>query len=71
MDISQIMGHLVSAANVRMELPVLVQSLKSSILSSTSLQMDTFLRSGECCCKEQSRRNKANMVAWGDEKFGP
>ena len=29
-----------SAADVKMEIPVFVRSLKSSILSSTSLQMD-------------------------------
>ena len=40
-----------SAADVNMEIPVLVQSLKSSILSSTSFQMsDPLLESGECCC---------------------
>ena len=31
---------LLSAADVKMEIPVLVLSLKSSILSSTGLQMD-------------------------------
>ena len=40
-----------SAADVKMEIPVLVQSLKSSILSSIRLQMgDPLLESGECCC---------------------
>ena len=34
-----------------MEIPVLVQSLKSSISSSTSFQMgNLLLESGECCC---------------------
>ena len=40
-----------TAADVKMEIPVLVWSLKSSILSSTSLQMDK-MKSGECCCGE-------------------
>ena len=61
--------HL-SAADVKMEIPVLVRSLKSSNLSSTSLQRDkTFLRVVSAAV-EQTRR-KANMVAWGDGKFGP
>ena len=37
-----------SAADVKMEIPVLVRSLKSSIMSSTSFQMgDPLLESGE------------------------
>ena len=59
-----------SAADVKKEIPVLVRSLKPSILSTTSLQMDkTFWGMGRAAV-EQSRR-KANMVARGDGKFGP
>ena len=40
-----------SAADVKMEIPFLVRSLKSSFLSSTCFQMgDPLLQSGECCC---------------------
>ena len=48
-----------------MEMPVLVRSLKSSILSSTSSRMDKTIWG-----VEQSGR-KANMVTQGDGKFGP
>ena len=59
-----------SAADVKMEIPVLVRSLKSSILSSTSFQMDkTFWGVGSAAVV-QSRR-KDNMVALGVGKFGP
>ena len=59
-----------SAADVKMEKPVLVLSLMSRILSSTSFQMGkTFWRVVNAAV-EQSRR-KANMVAQGDRKFGP
>ena len=64
-----ILLHIESAADVKMEIPVLVPSLKSSILSSTTFQMgETFW--GVSAAVEQSRR-KANMVAQGDGKFGP
>ena len=53
-----------------MEIPVLVRSLKSSILSSTSLQRDKTFWGVESAAVEPSRR-KANMVAQGDGKFGP
>ena len=59
-----------SAADVKMEIPVLVWSLKSSILSSTSLQRDKTFWGEVSAAVEQSRR-KANMVAQGDGKFGP
>ena len=53
-----------------MDIPVLVRSLKSIILSSTSFQMGkTFWGVGSTVV-EQSRR-KASMVAQGDGKFGP
>ena len=59
-----------AAADVKMEIPVLVRSLKSSILSSTSFQMGkTFWGVGSASV-EQSRR-KFNMAAQGDGKFGP
>ena len=64
------MGELWSAADVKMEIPVLVRSLKSSILSSTSFQIDKTVWGVVSAAVEQSRR-KANMVAQGDGKFGP
>ena len=51
-------------------LPVLLRSLKSSILSSTSLQKDWTFWGVVSASVEQSRR-KATTVAWGDGKFGP
>ena len=59
-----------SAADVKMEIPVLVRSLKSSILSSTSFQTGKTFWGVVSGAKEQSR-HKANMVAQGDGKFGP
>ena len=53
-----------------MEIPVLVLSLKSSILSSTSFHMGKTFWGVMSAAVEQSRR-KANMVAQGDGKFGP
>ena len=53
-----------SAAQIKMEIPVLVQSLKSSILSSTSLQMNKTFCGVASAAVEQTWR-KANMVAWG------
>ena len=56
-----------SAADVKMEIPVLVRSLKSSILSSTSLRMDkTFWR--VVSAVEQPRR-KASVVASKETKY--
>ena len=62
--------YTLSAADVKMEIPVLVRSLKSSILSSTSFQMDKTFWGVVSAAVEQSR-HKANMVAQGDGKFGP
>ena len=59
-----------SAADVKMEIPILEQLLKSSILSSTRLQMDKTFWGVVSAAVEQSRC-KANMVARGDGKFGP
>ena len=59
-----------SAADVKMEIPVLVRSLKSSILSSTSFQMGKAFWGVVSVAVEQSR-GKANMVAQGDGKFDP
>ena len=59
-----------SAADVKMEIPVLVRSLKSSILSSTSFQMGKIFWGVVSAAVEQSRR-KAKMVAQVDGKFGP
>ena len=64
------MGLGVSAADVKMEIPVLIRSLKSSILSSTSFQMGKTFWGVVSAAVEQFRR-KANMVAQGDGKFGP
>ena len=64
------MPILVSEADVKMEIPVLVQSLKSSILSSTSFQMGKIFWGVVSAAVEQSR-HKANMVAQGDGKFDP
>ena len=51
-----------SAADVKMGIPVLLRILKSGILSSTSFQLDkTFWGVGRAA-GEQSRR-KTNMVA--------
>ena len=57
-----------SAADIKMEITVLVQALKSSILSSTSFRWIKNLV--ESAAVEQSSR-KANIVAQGDGKFGP
>ena len=59
-----------SAADVKMEIPVLVRSLKSSILSLTSFQLGKTFWKVVSAAVEQSRR-KANMVAQGHRKFGP
>ena len=53
-----------------MEIPVLVQSLKSSILSSTSFQMGKTIGGVVSAAVEQSRR-RAIMVAWGRRDIGP
>ena len=59
-----------SAADVKMEIPVLLWLLMSSILSSTSFQMGKTFQGVVSAAAEQSRR-KANMVSKGDGKFGP
>ena len=59
-----------SVADVKMEIPILVWSLKSSILSSTSFQTGKTFWGVVSAAVEQSRR-KADMVARGDRKFGP
>ena len=59
-----------SAADLKMEIPVLMQSLKSSILNSTSFQMGKTFCGVVSAAAEQPRR-KANMDAKGDGKFGP
>ena len=52
-----------------MEIPVLVRSLKSSILSSINFHMSKTVWGVGSAAVEQSRR-KVNMVAQGDGKFG-
>ena len=59
-----------SVADVRMEIYVLVRSLKSRILISTSSQLDDTFWRGVRAAVEHSRQN-ANLVAQGDGKFGP
>ena len=59
-----------SAADVKMEMPVLMRSLKSNIISSTSFKMNNTFRGVGSAAVEQSRR-KANMVVQGGGKFGP
>ena len=58
-----------SAADVKMEITVLRQSLKSSILSSTSFQLDKTFWEEVIASVERSRR-KAYVVAQGDGKLG-
>ena len=53
-----------------MEIPVLVRSLKSNIVSSTSFQMGKAFWGVLSAAVEQSKR-RANMVAQGNGKFGP
>ena len=64
------LNRLALAADVKMEIPVLVRSLKSSILSSTRFQMGKTFWGVVSAAVEQSRR-KVNMVAREDGKFGP
>ena len=59
-----------SAADVKMEIPVLVLSLKLSTLSSNSFQMDKTIWVVVSAAVEQSRR-EANMVARGDGNLVP
>ena len=59
-----------SAADVKIEIPVLIRSLKSNILSSISFQMGKTFWGVVSAALEQSRR-KANIFAQGDGKFGP
>lgn len=60
----------VSAADVKMVILLLVRSLKSSILSSTSFQLDDTFWEFVSAAAERSRW-EANMVALGQGKFGP
>ena len=59
-----------SAADVKLEITVLVRSLKSSILSSTSSQLDDAFWGVGSAAVEQTRR-KASWGAQGKDKFGP
>ena len=59
-----------SAADVEMELPVLVQSLQTSILYSASPHRDkTFLGVASAALEQVTR--KAHMVGQGDGKSVP
>ena len=65
------MKMTLSAADVKIAISVLIQSLKSSILGSTNFQMDKTFWGVVSTAVEQSRC-KAYMVAQGDDgKFGP
>ena len=55
------------SVDVKMEIPVLVRSLKSS---SVSVQLDKTFWGVASAAVEQSR-HKSNMVAQEDWKFGP
>ena len=68
--LGQVMPHAVnlSAADVKMEIPVLVQSLRSCILISTSFKMDDTFCKVVSASIEQSRRT-VNMVSQGNGKF--
>ena len=57
-----------AAADVKMEIPVLQRSLKSSILSSSSFRISSW---GVVSAAVGWLRRKANMVTKGDGKFGP
>ena len=59
-----------SAADVKMDLPILAWSLKTSIVSLTSSRMDDTFWGVVRAAVVQSRR-EANMVAQGDGKSGP
>ena len=59
-----------SAADVKVEIPVLIQSLKSSSLSSTSFLLKETFWGAESAAVEQPR-SKANMATQGDGKFRP
>ena len=54
-----------------MEIPVLVRSLKSTILSSTSSQMNKTVWEVLSAASSKQSRHKANVVAKGDGKIGP
>ena len=60
------MGPERSAADVKKEIPVLVQSLMSTTLSSTSFQSDNTFWGGMSDALEQSRC-KDNMIARGTQ----
>ena len=60
---------LFSVADVKMEIPVLVQSLKSSTMSSTSLQLDKTFRGVLSAAVQSNQGLKANMVDQGDGNF--
>ena len=62
--------NILKQVDVKMEIPVLVRSLKSSILSSSSSQLNETFWGVVSAAVEQSRRH-ANTVAQGDGKFGP
>ena len=64
-----IMQHS-NVADFKIEITVLVETLKSSILSSTSFELDKTFRGVASAAVEQSRR-RANIVARGDGEFGP
>ena len=64
------MTAFLSAADDMMEIPALVRSLKSSILSSTSFRMGKIFWGAVSAAVKQSRR-EANMVAQETENSAP
>ena len=66
--IPRIYPFATSATDVKMLIPVFVQSLKSSILTSTTFQMGKSFLGVVSAAVKQSRR-KANMVAQGVRKM--
>ena len=62
--------YMISVADVKMDIPGLVLPLKSSILSSTSLQLNDIFWGMLSAAVERLRR-KANKVAQGHGKCGP
>ena len=63
-----VMMCLTSGCDVKMEIPVLVRSLKSSTLGSTSFQLGNISGGVVSAVVEQSRR-RADMVALGHGKI--
>ena len=57
--------------SVKMGIPALVQSLKLSVLSSTSFQMSKTFQGVMSAAVEESWRRASMIAHQGDWKFGP